>query len=117
MWLVDNNVPRSVTDLLRGRGDVALEVRSVLGANAEDTAIAAYALVRELRVVTHDTAFARVCKADGIPHLWLRTSEHEDRAKLAARLGEINAAFARGVVRVALTRGGTVQVDETAGGR
>lgn len=117
MWLVDNNVPRSVTDLLRGRGDVALEVRSVLGANAEDTAIAAYARARGLRVVTHDTAFARVCKADGIPHLWLRTSEHEDRARLAARLGEINAAFARGVVRVALTRGGTVQVDETAGGR
>ena len=112
MWLVDNNVPRSVTDLLRGRGDVALEVRSVLGADAEDSAIAAYALARGLRVVTHDAAFARACKADRIPHLWLRTSEHEDRSRLAARLGEINAAFARGVVRVALTRAGRPQIEE-----
>ena len=89
----------------------------MLGANAEDTAIAAYARARGLRIVTHDTAFARVCKADDVPHLWLRTSEHNDRAMLAARLGEIHAAFARGVVRVALARDGTVRVDETGGGQ
>lgn len=103
-WLVDNNVPRAVTILLRDRGQEAVEVRDVLGADASDPAIAALAVAQGHRVVTHDVDFARRCRASGLPHLWLRTREFEDHERLAAALPEVLEAFEAGALRVVITR-------------
>lgn len=47
-WLVDNQVPRSVTRLLRTSGHDTVEVRSVLGGDAPDAAITAYARLTDV---------------------------------------------------------------------
>ncbi|MEI8334731.1 MAG: DUF5615 family PIN-like protein [Chloroflexota bacterium] len=108
-WLVDNNVPRGVTQLLRQRGHMAVEVREVLGAAASDPVIAAYARRRHLRVVTHDAGFATRCLVDRLPCLWLRTRQRDDRARLEPVLDELVAAFDAGVSHAVLTRTGTVK--------
>lgn len=104
MWLVDNNVPRQVTVLLRDLGHDVREVREVLAANASDAAIAALARASGRRVVTHDTRFAGACRRDGIPHVWLRTAETEDAERLRATLTAIEACFGDGALRVVLSR-------------
>lgn len=113
MWLVDNNVPRQVTVLLRDLGHDVLEVRAVLAANAPDAAIAALARASARRVVTHDIRFARACWRDGLPHLWLRTSETEDVERLRETIAAIEACFGDGALRVVLTRR-SVTCDERA---
>ncbi len=67
MWLVDNNVPRQVTQLLRDLGHDVVEVREVLAASAPDAAIAAFARQSDRRGVTNDVGFARACRREGIP--------------------------------------------------
>lgn len=99
-FLVDNNVPRSVTRLLRDAGHDAIEVRAVLGQDAADDVVAAYALARELIVVTHDRGLARRALRLGVPHLWLRTRESQDRDRLFACRGEVEGAFLDRAVRV-----------------
>lgn len=104
MWLVDNNVPRQVTVLLRDLGHDVLEVRAVLAANAPDAAIAAFARASGRRVITHDIRFARACWRDGIPHLWLRTSETEDVERLRGTIAAVETCLRDGALRVVLTR-------------
>lgn len=53
-WLVDNQVPRSVTRLLQATGHDTVEVRSELGGDAADAAITAYATATGRWVVTRD---------------------------------------------------------------
>ena len=103
MWLVDNNVPRQVTHLLRDRGHDVVEVREVLAPAAPDAAIAAFARASGRRVITHDVAFARVCRRDGVPHLWLRTAETEDRRRIYEEIAHIEACFDKGAIRVTVT--------------
>lgn len=81
-----------------------VEVREVLTAGAPDDAIAAYARRSARRVVTHDVRFARVCRADAIPHLWLRTPETEDARHLRERIDAVQRCFAGGAIRVMVTR-------------
>jgi predicted nuclease of predicted toxin-antitoxin system len=104
VWLIDNNVPRQVTVLLRDLGHDVLEVRAVLAANAADAAIAALARASGRRVITHDIRFARACWRDAIPHLWLRTAETEDRERIHATLAAIERCFGDGALRVVLSR-------------
>jgi predicted nuclease of predicted toxin-antitoxin system len=101
-FLVDNNVPRSVTYLLRDRGHEATEVRAVLGQDAPDDAVAAYAAARGLIVVTHDRGLARRALRARLPHLWLRTREPKDRDRVAETVDEVAAAFAGEAIRVRL---------------
>lgn len=103
MWLVDNNVPRQVTHLLRDLGHDVLEVREVLAPDAPDAAIAAFARSSGRRVMTHDRLFARVCQRDGLPHLWLRTREAEDSQRIRDDLEGIEACFDAGAIRVTVT--------------
>lgn len=108
---MDNNVPRGVTRLLRERGHVAIEVRERLGAEAPDTAIAAFARSEDLRVVTHDVEFARRCRANGVPALWLRTPFTEDRRRLDDVFGTVVEAIAAGASQLVLTRDGQLEAD------
>jgi predicted nuclease of predicted toxin-antitoxin system len=99
-WLVDNNVPRGVTALLLDLGHEAVEVRQALADNAPDSVVAAYAAAEGLVVVTHDRGLARRCLLAGIPHLWLRTREPQDRERIREALPAIAEAFAHGSIRV-----------------
>jgi predicted nuclease of predicted toxin-antitoxin system len=114
--LIDNNVPRSVTLLLRDAGHEAVEVRAVLGPQAEDSAVAAYAAARQLVLVTHDRGLARRAKDSGLKHIWLRTPEPDDRDAMQSVLKEIESGLSGGAVRVAIsTRAGAtiVKVDQS----
>lgn len=104
MWLVDNNVPRQVTHLLRDLGHDVVEVREVLAPNAPDAAIAAFARQSGRRVVTHDTRFAGACRRDGIRHLWLRMPEADDARRIREEIERIEACFHVGALRVTVTR-------------
>ncbi|MHB8460149.1 MAG: DUF5615 family PIN-like protein [Candidatus Limnocylindrales bacterium] len=77
--------PRQVTQLLRDLGHDAVEVRDVPAASAPDAAIAALARRSDRRVVTHDVRFARACRRDGIPDLWVRMPEATTRDGSARR--------------------------------
>ena len=103
MWLVDNNVPRRVTQLLRDLGHDVVEVRDVLTPSAPDAAIAAFARASGRRVVTHDARFARSCRQDRLPHLWLRTAETGDARRVQETIETIGACFYAGAIRVAVT--------------
>jgi predicted nuclease of predicted toxin-antitoxin system len=107
---VDNNVPRGVTRLLRERGHHAIEVRERLGAEAPDTAIAAFARSEDLIVVTHDVEFARRCQTSDLPSLWLRTALTEDRQRLEHVLDEVGEALQAGARQLVVTRDGTLEV-------
>lgn len=104
MWLVDNNVPRQVTHLLRDLGHDVVEVREVLAPGAPDATIAAFARRSGRRVVTHDVGFARACRRDGIPHLWLRMPEADDARRIREEIEKIEACFYVGALRVTVTR-------------
>lgn len=99
-FLVDNNVPRGVTRLLRDSGHDAIEVRAVLGEDAADDVVAAYARAQGLVVVTHDRGLARRALRLGVPHLWLRTREPQDRDRLFACRREVERALVDGALRV-----------------
>jgi predicted nuclease of predicted toxin-antitoxin system len=103
-WLVDNNVPRGVTELLLDLGHEAVEVRQALADNAADSVVAAYAAAEGLVVVTHDRGLARRCLLAGTPHLWFRTREPQDRERIREALPAIEDAFAQGSVRVVASR-------------
>lgn len=108
MWLVDNNVPRQVTLLLRDLGHDVVEVREVLAAGAPDAAIAAFGRQSGRRVVTHDVGFARACRRDGIPHMWLRMPEADDARRIREEIERIETCFHAGAVRVTMTRSSIV---------
>ena len=101
-WLVDNNVPRSVTVLLRDRGHEAVEVREALSHDAPDAAVVAYAHAQDLGLITHDRGCANRARRAGVVHVWLRTPEQRDRDRLDGSLSEVSAAIAAGAVRVTL---------------
>lgn len=105
-WLLDNNVPRSVTHLLRDRGRDVVEVREVLAPDAPDADVLAYARATERVLVTHDVALVRRARASAHPHLWLRTREVDDRERLAADLDTIEEALAEGADAIRLLRSG-----------
>jgi predicted nuclease of predicted toxin-antitoxin system len=102
-WLIDNNIPRSVTWLLLDRGAEAVEVRAVLAHDAPDAAVAAYAAAEDFVLVTHDRALARRCLGNGVPHLWLRTPEPKDAERIGQTLPAIEEAFDARAVRVTVT--------------
>jgi predicted nuclease of predicted toxin-antitoxin system len=104
-WLLDNNVPRGVTHVLRDRGDDAVEVREVLSASAPDADVLAYARATARVLVTHDTALARRARQLRHPCLWLRTPEVHDVERFRAGLTAIAAALAAGSVDVRLGEG------------
>jgi len=105
-WLLDNNVPRSVTHLLRDRGRDVVEVREVLAADAPDVDVLAYARATERVLATHDVALARRARASAHPHVWLRTREVDDRDRLADELDRIEGALRGGASDVRLLRSG-----------
>ena len=104
-WLLDNNVPRGVTHLLRDRGEDVVEVREVLGANAPDPDVLAYSRATARVLVTHDTALARRARAVGHPCVWLRTREVDDVERFRAELPAIGAALAAGSGEIRLGKG------------
>ena len=104
-WLLDNNVPRGVTHLLRDRGEDVVEVREVLGANAPDPDVLAYARATARVLVTHDTALARRARAMRHPCVWLRTREVHDVERFRAELSAIATALAAGSVDIRLPTG------------
>ena len=99
-WLVDNNVPRSVTHLLRDRGQDAVEVRAVLGQEAPDDVVAAYAVSQGMYLITHDRGCARIADRLSLPHVWLRTAEPRDADRLREVLDPVLMALGAGVIRV-----------------
>lgn len=101
-WPVDNNVPRSVTVLLRDRGHEAVEVREVLSHDAPDAAVVACAHAQDLGVITHDRGCAARARRAGVVHLWLRTPEQRDRDRLDGSLSDVMAAIGAGAIRVTL---------------
>jgi predicted nuclease of predicted toxin-antitoxin system len=105
-WLLDNNVPRGVTHLLRDLGDDVVEVREVLAANAPDADVLAYARATGSVLVTHDSALARRARAIGHPCVWLRTREVHDVERFRVELTAIAAALAAGSVDIRLGEGG-----------
>jgi len=88
-WLIDNNVPRAVTRLLRDRGHDAVEVREILGSAALDADIRAYAVAEGRILLTHDRGLARRCRQWGEAHVWLRCPEPDDRRHLESHLADI----------------------------
>lgn len=107
-WLMDNNVPRSVTLLLRDAGHEAVEVREALSEGAPDADIDAYARSQGMTIVTHDRGLARRAARMGTPHLWLRTAEPSDRSRVDDQLVAIETRFLAGATRVVLTKRGLV---------
>lgn len=110
-WLVDNQVPRSVTRVLRSSGYDTVEVRTVLGADAPDAAITAYAEATGRWVVTKDRDFAARRRAVGQPTLWLRTLQTEEESHLRNRLAEVIAAVGAGANQLTLTRDGALEIE------
>jgi predicted nuclease of predicted toxin-antitoxin system len=104
-WLLDNNVPRSVTHLLRDRGEDVVEVREVLAANAPDADVLAYARATASVLVTHDAALARRSRVIRHPCLWLRTREVHDVERFRTELAAIAAALAAGAVDIRIGEG------------
>ena len=101
-WLVDNNVPRGVTVLLVDRGEDAVEVRAVLGQDAPDDAVVAFAAAQDRWLITHDRGCARNALGKGVPHLWLRTPETDDVERLRTELDGVLPALEAGARRVTL---------------
>jgi predicted nuclease of predicted toxin-antitoxin system len=108
-WLVDNNVPRSVTLLLRDHGQDAAEVRDALAHDAPDVAVVAYAASQNMWLITHDRGCARLALKAAVPHVWLRTPEPRDADRLRELLDEVIPVLERGVVRVTLFLGSVRQ--------
>ena len=104
-WLLDNNVPRGVTHLLRDRGEDAVEVREALASNAPDADVLAYARATARVLVTHDAALARRARAVRHPCVWLRTREADDVERFRAELPSIAAALAAGSVDIRVREG------------
>lgn len=104
-WLLDNNVPRGLTHLLRDRGEEAVEVREVLAANAPDADVLAYARATARVLVTHDAALARRARAVRHACVWLRTREVDDVEGFRAELPAIATALAAGSVDIRLRKG------------
>lgn len=98
--LLDNNVPRSVTHLLRDRGWGVVEVRDALAPDAPDADVLAYARATGRILITHDRGLVRRARAAGHPLVWLRTGETDDRDRLAVELPEIEAALDRGACEI-----------------
>lgn len=90
-WLVDNQVPRGVTRLLRTSGHDTVEVRSVLGGEDRD--------------------FAGRRRAAGRPTVWLRTLQTEDGPCLQGRLTDVIDAIDAGATQLVLTRDGALEIE------
>ena len=105
MWLVDNNVPRAVTVLLRDLGADVIEVRAVLGQAATDDELAAFARATGRYVITHDVRFAQASLRAGLPHVWLRSPESRDREAVEAKLEQIVGCLEAGAARVTVRVG------------
>lgn len=109
-WLVDNNVPRGLTLLLVDRGEDAVEVRAVLGQDAPDDAVVAFAAAQERWLITHDRGCARNALAKGVPpplganpgDRRCRTPETEDAERLRAELDPVLHGLEHGARRVTL---------------
>jgi predicted nuclease of predicted toxin-antitoxin system len=97
-------IPRSVTRLLRDKGERAIEVREVLGQEASDKAIAAYAAAEDLWVITRDPSCADDARVARVPHVWIRTPQgrRRERDRLEQTLDEIKYALAGSTGRVTL---------------
>ena len=108
---MDNQVPRTVTRLLTTTGYDTVEVRAVLGADAPDAAITAYAEATDRWVVTKDREFAARRHAVRQPTLWLRTLQTEEESMLRHRLAEVIAAIEAGANQLTLTRNGTLDIE------
>lgn len=104
-WLLDNNVPRGLTHLLRDRGEDVVEVREVLAANAPDADVLAYARATARVLVTHDTALARRSRSVRHACVWLRTREVDDVERFRAQLPAIAASLAAGTVDIRVRKG------------
>lgn len=103
-FLIDNNVPRGVTHLIRDRGFDAVEVRAALAHDAPDSAVVAYAGAQGLVLITHDRGCAHLAERQGVPHVWLRTPETADRDRIAEVLEDVVAAFSTHATRIAVFR-------------
>ncbi len=103
-WLLDNMIPRSVTLLLRDKGQRAIEVREALGQEASDKAIAAYAASEDLWLITRDPSCADDARVSGVPHVLIRTPQgrRRERDRLEETLDEIMRALAGPTDRVTL---------------
>lgn len=110
-WLVDNQVPRSVTRLFHEHGQIATEVRTVLGGDASDAAITAYAKANGLWVVTKDREFAKRRRPAGEPTLWLQTLQTEDAERLRTRLPDVIGASGAGAIQLIVDRHGELEVE------
>ena len=102
--LVDNMVPRGVTLAFREEGHSAVEVRAVLGQQAEDAAVAAYALAQGYAVVTHDSGLVNRCRTLGIPHVILRTNEVDDRRRIIDVMGALDVQLGFAGLRAIVTK-------------
>lgn len=112
MWLIDNNVPRAVTLLLRDLGADVEEVRAILGQSASDDEIAAFARATGRCVITHDVKFAQASLRSGLPHVWLRLPESQARDAVHANFVGIEECLDGGGLR-AIVRADRI---ECAGG-
>lgn len=104
MRLVDNNVPRAVTHALRDLGADVEEVRAILGQGAGDDEISAYATATGRWVITHDVRFAKSCLRAGLPHVWLRVREADDRDAIINAMPVIEDCLKSGSIRVVINR-------------
>jgi predicted nuclease of predicted toxin-antitoxin system len=115
VWLVDNNVPRAVTLLLRDPGADVEEVRAILGQTATDDEIAAFARATGRRVITPDVRFARAALRSGLPHLWLRLPESQARDAIHESYVGIEKCLGAGARRVVVRADRIDRVGESDG--
>ncbi|MGK2852308.1 MAG: DUF5615 family PIN-like protein [Candidatus Limnocylindrales bacterium] len=100
-----------MTRLLRDHGQLAMEVRDVLGGDAPDAAISAYAKANALWVATKDREFAQRRRAAGEPTLWLQTRQTEDVERLRTRLQTLVDAVDAGASQAVIARDGALEVE------
>ena len=108
---MDNDVPRGVARVLRSAGEDVVEVRNVLGGDAPDSAVSAYASAAGRWLVTRDRVFAIARRANGAPTLWIQTRQTEEAERLAGCLDELLTAAQSGAKQLRVTSEGMLEAE------
>ena len=98
-FLVDAQLPLGLCAGLAERGHVAMHVSDVIGGEAPDRAVAAYAVAEGCILLTKDDDFALRIRQPGLVVVWLRIGNASNRALaewLGPRWTSVEVALAEG---------------------
>lgn len=76
----------------------------MLADNASDVVVATYAHAQRRFLITHDRGCANRARRIGVPHIYLRTPETQDRDRLIDVLPQIEMRLGSDSLRVVVTR-------------